>query len=86
MEKPKMDSNIQEELKLFRSQLFKIDVDDEESKKELSEILDRYQWDDFEPFAEEYLIAGHDIAIVRLQIFIFCSFFFNIFQFTLNCS
>lgn len=56
---------VQQELKAFRSQLFKIDVDDESSKQELKEILDKYLPNHFEAFAEEYLIAGLDTDIVR---------------------
>lgn len=56
---------IQQELKAFRSQLFKIDLDEESSKQELREILNKYSSNNFEPFAEEYLIAGLDIEIVR---------------------
>lgn len=56
---------VYQELKTFRSQLFKIDLDDESSKQELKEILDKYlQNTHFEAFAEEYLIAGLDIDIV----------------------
>lgn len=56
---------VQQELNVFRSQLFKIDLDDESSKQELKEILDKYLPNHFEPFAEEYLIAGLDVDIVR---------------------
>lgn len=56
---------VHQELKAFRSQLFKIDLDDEGSKQELKEILDKYLTNHFEPFAEEYLIAGLDADIVR---------------------
>lgn len=55
---------ILQELKAFRSQLFKIDLDEESSKQELQEILNKYLTNRFEPFAEEYLIAGLDIEIV----------------------
>lgn len=55
---------VQQELKTFRSQLFKIDSDDESSKQQLKEILDKYLKNHFEAFAEEYLIAGLDIDIV----------------------
>lgn len=56
---------VQQELKAFRSQLFKIDLDDEGSKQEVKEILDKYLQNNFEAFAEEYLIAGLDTDIVR---------------------
>lgn len=57
---------IQQELKVLRSQLFKIDLDDESSKYELKEILDKYLPNNFEPFGEEYMITRFDIEIVRL--------------------
>lgn len=56
---------LHQELKSFRSQLFKIDLDDEGSKQELKKILDKYLQNHFEAFAEEYLIAGLDTDIVR---------------------
>lgn len=56
---------VQQELKAFRSQLFKIDLDDDNSKQDLKEILDKYLQNNFEPFAEEYLIARFDVEIVR---------------------
>lgn len=55
---------IQQELKSFRSRLFEIDADEESSKPILRDILDDYRDDNFEPFAEEYLIARYDVAIV----------------------
>lgn len=56
---------VQQDLKAFRSQLFKIDLDEESSIQELKEILDKHLSNHFEPFAEEYLIAGLDIDLVR---------------------
>lgn len=64
MEKANLEL-VQQELKAFRSQLFKIDLDDESSKQDLKEILDKYLQNHFEAFAEEYLIAGLDTEIVR---------------------
>lgn len=62
--------SVRQELKAFRSQLFKIDLDEESSKPELNEILDKYQLlNDFEPFAEEYVITRNDIEIVRIEKF-----------------
>lgn len=65
------ESNLEvvlQELKSFRSRLFKIDLDEDESRDELPDILDnyidKYQDSNFEPFAEEYLIAGLDVEIV----------------------
>lgn len=65
------ESNLEvvlQELKSFRSRLFKIDLDEDESRDELPDILDnyidKYQDSNFEPFAEEYLIAGFDVEIV----------------------
>lgn len=55
---------IQQELKSFRSKLFQIDADEESSKDELRDILDEYRGDNFEPFAEEYVISRCDIAFV----------------------
>lgn len=60
---------LQRELKAFRSQLFEIDLDEESSRLELAEILNKYQSsDNFESFAEEYMIAGLEIEIVGLTI------------------
>lgn len=64
MAKPNLEL-AQQELKALRSQLFKIDMDDESSKQELKGILDKYLQNHFEAFAEEYLIAGLDIEIVK---------------------
>lgn len=55
---------IQQDLKSFRSRLFTIDADDESSKQQLCDILDEYRVDNFEPFAEEYVITRYDITIV----------------------
>lgn len=64
MEKSNLEI-IQQELKAFRSQIFEIDLDEESSKQKLSEILNKYLSNNFEPFAEEYLICGLDVEIVR---------------------
>lgn len=65
--------DVLQELRSFRSKLFGIDIDDESSKHELNDILDEFDGDYFEPFAEEYLITGYDIANVSK----FDSFNFN---------
>lgn len=62
---------VQQELKVFRSQLFKIDLDEDSSKQEIKEILDKYLPHQFEPFAEEFLIAGLDVDIVSLSIYLY---------------
>lgn len=64
MDKSVIESTLQE-LQSFRSQLFVLDSDEEASKHEMRGILDKYQGDNFLPFAEEYLIAGFDVSIVR---------------------
>lgn len=59
----KTTSDVLEELKSFRSRLFEIDIDDDGAKSKLDNILDEYQnadkykADQFEAFAEEYLIT-----------------------------
>lgn len=56
-------SDILEELRTFRSRLFEIDTDDDDEKGKLAGILDEYQnaekykANQFEAFAEEYLIT-----------------------------
>lgn len=62
-------TNLLEELKSFRSQIFEIDLDEQCSHEQLKGILDAYYHDDhFEVFCEEYLIAGFDIDLVRRRI------------------
>lgn len=59
----KTTSDVLDELKLFRSRLFEIDTDDDGAKAKLDNILNEYQNADkynanqFEAFAEEYLIT-----------------------------
>lgn len=59
-----LNTDILQELKSFREYLFRIDFDEDSSKDELREILDKYQSNNFEAFAEEYLIAGLDVSFV----------------------
>lgn len=65
MNKSNIENSIVQELQAFRSKLFLIDSDEEASVKEIRGILDKYQGDNFLPFAEEYLITGLDVSIVR---------------------
>lgn len=59
----KTTSDVLDELKSFRSRLFEIDTDDDGAKTKLDNVLDAYQNADkysanqFEAFAEEYLIT-----------------------------
>lgn len=65
MEKSNLQTTLQE-LQSIRSQLFVLDSDEEDLHHEIQVILDKYQGDNFLPFAEEYLIAGHDVSLVRM--------------------
>lgn len=57
---------IREKLESFRQWLHaaSIEVAVEKSKKDESSMLDEYRGKYFEPFAEEYLIAGFDVSYV----------------------
>lgn len=56
---------ISQKLRSFRSRLFEIGLDEENSREELSDIFDEYQELNLEPFVEEFLIAGFETEIVR---------------------
>lgn len=56
--------NVFEELRSFRSRLFRIDLDTPTSCDELKGILDEYHDHHFEAFFEEYLIAGFNVTFV----------------------
>lgn len=63
------DSNVEltkQELKSFRSQLFEIGLDEDNSRDKLQNIFDEYENKTIEPFVEEFLIAGFDVEIVRM--------------------
>lgn len=55
---------VRRDLESFRSQLFKTDAEDDSTKEEIKGILDKYQGEHFQAFAEEYLITGFDLALV----------------------
>lgn len=56
--------DVTQELKDFRSQLFNIDKNDDSLRQKLHGILDKYNGEYFNTFAEEYLITGFDTAFV----------------------
>lgn len=53
-------------LKTFRSLLFELDLDAEDSIEKLQDVLNKKDENCFEPFAEEILIAGIDVEMVRI--------------------
>lgn len=55
---------ILQELKTFRSFLFELDLDAEDSIEKLQDVLDKKDEIYFEPFAEEISIAGVDVEMV----------------------
>lgn len=65
MTKTKLD--VSQELKTFRSQLFNIDKNDDNLSQVLNRIFDKHFGDHFGAFAEEYVIAGFDIELVRFE-------------------
>lgn len=56
--------DISQQLKIFRSQLFNIDKNDDNLQRILNELLDKHRADHFDAFAEEYVIAGFDVELV----------------------
>lgn len=74
----KTTSDVLEDLRSFRSRLFEIDIDDDDiSKAKLERILDEYQnatkytENQFDAFAEEYLITRFGLEHVwKIQKFI----------------
>lgn len=55
---------IREQLKSFRRRLYLLPVEQSTSQDQLKDILDEYRGNYFEPFAEEYVIAGFDVTFV----------------------
>lgn len=60
----KKQLDVPQQLKVFRSQLFNIDKNDDNLQQILNELLDKHSGDHFDAFAEEYVIAGFDVELV----------------------
>ncbi|XP_055299908.1 transient receptor potential cation channel protein painless-like isoform X2 [Sitodiplosis mosellana] len=61
----KQELDVPYELKSFRTQLFNVDKNDDNLKKTLNALLDKYRGDHFDTFAEEYLIAGFEVGLLN---------------------